>query len=343
VVRQYDHEVQGSSIGKPLTGKNNDGPERRVVRPDLDTFNGVVVSHGICPKYSRFDTYHMVACAIDEAVRNNIASGGSLKRMALLDNFCWSDPVASEKNAEGPYKLAQLVRANRALYDYTTLFGTPCISGKDSMKNDYMFNDIKISVPQTVLISAISVIDDARKIVTMDVKNSGDFIIVLGLTYPELGGSEYFSLFDRSGNIPPRVRASQAKKTFLCLEKAIKAGIIRSCHDVSDGGIACCLAESAFAGGLGVEIDLSLIPQKDIYRDDFLLFSESQSRFIVTIREDDRSAFEKVFKNVSYNVVGKVRDDERFVVRGSSGDNIIDTDIELLKKTWQEPFKELFQ
>ncbi len=129
----------------------------------------------------------MVACAIDEAIRNNIASGGSLKRMALLDNFCWSDPVASERNPEGPYKLAQLVRANKALYDYTTFFGTPCISGKDSMKNDYMFNDIKISVPQTVLISAISVVDDVRKAVTMDVKEGGDIVIILGMTYPELG------------------------------------------------------------------------------------------------------------------------------------------------------------
>ena len=344
VVRQYDHEVQGGSVVKPLTGKKNDGPsDAGIVRPDLDTFNGVAVSHGICPKYSRFDTYHMVACAIDEAIRNNIASGGSLKRMALLDNFCWSDPVASEKNSEGPYKLAQLVRANRALYDYTTFFGTPCISGKDSMKNDYMFNDIKISVPQTVLVSAISVVDDVRKAVTMDVKEGGDIVIVLGMTYPELGGSEYFSLSDRFGNIPPRVRAPQAKKTFLRLEKAIKTGIIRSCHDISDGGIACSLAESAFAGGLGIEVDLSRIPQKSIYRDDFLLFSESQSRFVVTIREGDISAFEKIFKGVPYGVAGKVRNDERFIIRGINGGIIIDTEINLLKDAWQAPFKELFQ
>ncbi len=344
VVRQYDHEVQGGSVVKPLTGKKNDGPsDAGIMRPDLNTFNGVAVSHGICPKYSRFDTYHMVACAIDEAIRNNIASGGSLKRMALLDNFCWSDPVASEKNPEGPYKLAQLVRANRALYDYTTFFGTPCISGKDSMKNDYMFNDIKISVPQTVLISAISVVDDVRKAVTMDVKEGGDIVIVLGMTYPELGGSEYFSLSDRFGNLPPRVRAPQAKKCFLRLEKAIKTGIIRSCHDISDGGIACSLAESAFAGGLGIEVDLSRIPQRSIYRDDFLLFSESQSRFVVTVREKDLPAFEKTFKGVPYGVAGKVRNDERFMIRGINGRMIIDTEINILKDAWQAPFKELFQ
>jgi phosphoribosylformylglycinamidine synthase len=335
--------VQGGSVVKPLTGKKNDGPsDAGIVRPVLAHFNGVVVSHGICPKYSRFDTYHMVACAIDEAIRNNIASGGSLKKMALLDNFCWSDPVASERNPEGQYKLAQLVRANRALYDYTTFFGTPCISGKDSMKNDYTFNDIKISVPQTVLISALSVINDVRKAVTMDVKESGDFVFIIGMTHPELGGSEYFSYFDRSGNIPPRVRAAKAKKTFLCLEKAIKTGIIRSCHDVSDGGIACSLAESSFAGDLGMEIDLTRIPRKGIYRDDFLLFSESQSRFVVTVKEENIAALEKIFKGVPYGVAGKVRNDERFIIRGINGNVVIDTETDFLKDAWQAPFKELF-
>ncbi len=344
VVRQYDHEVQGGSVVKPLTGKKNDGPsDAGVVRPDLTSFNGVVISHGICPKYSQFDTYHMVACAIDEAIRNNIASGGSLKRMALLDNFCWSDPVESERNPEGPYKLAQLVRANKALYELTTFFGTPCISGKDSMKNDYMHNEIKISVPQTVLMSAISVIDDVRKAVTMDVKETGDIVIIVGKTYPELGGSEYFSHCDRSGNIPPRVRHASAKKTFLCLEKAIRKGIIRSCHDMSDGGMICSLVESAFAGGLGMDVDLSRIPQQSIYRDDFLLFSESQSRFVVTIRERDRAAFEKIFRSVPYGMAGNVRHDERFIVRGSSGMTIIDTDVGQLKDAWQAPFMKLFQ
>ncbi len=344
VVRQYDHEVQGSSIVKPLVGKRNNGPsDGAVVRPDLEGREGIVVSHGICPKYSTFDTYHMVACAIDEAVRNNIATGGSLDRMALLDNFCWSDPVLSEKNQEGPYKLAQLVRANMALYDSTTLFGTPCISGKDSMKNDYIFKDVKISVPQTVLISAISVIKDVKHAVTMDFKQHGDFIILIGQTYPELGGSEYFSSLGIAGNIPPRVRGEMAKNTYKSLEKAIRAGIIRSCHDISDGGIGCALAESAFAGGFGVDVDLAYAPAAGIFRDDFLLFSESQSRFIVSIREKDLERFRTIFRAVPFGILGKVRRDERFIVRGIHGSVIIDTRIDVLMDTWQIPFREVFQ
>ncbi len=343
VVRQYDHEVQGASVIKPLTGKYNDGPaDAGVVAPDFESKNGVVVSHGICPKYSRFDTYNMVACAIDEAIRNNIATGGSLKRMALLDNFCWSDPIESERNPEGAYKLAQLVRANRALYDYTTLFGTPCISGKDSMKNDYMHNEIKISVPQTVLMSCISVIDDVTKTVTMDMKDDGDIIIVVGKTYAELGGSEYFAQFDRFGNIAPIVRGAQAKKTFQTMEKAIKAAIIRSCHDISDGGLACALAESAFAGDIGIDVDLNAVPCSGVFRDDMLLFSESASRFVATMREKDLESFKKLFKSVPYGVIGKVKAGKNFRIKGLRGEIIIDTDIDYLKNAWQEPFKKIF-
>ncbi len=343
VVRQYDHEVQGGSVLKPLSGKTNDGPsDSAIVRPDLGSMEGIVVSHGICPKYSKFDTYHMVACAIDEAIRNNIASGGSLKRLALLDNFCWSDPVESEKNPEGPYKLAQLVRANKALFDYATLFGTPFISGKDSMKNDYTHQEIRISVPQTVLISAISVIPDVRRAVTMEFKEGGQVIAVIGRTYPELGGSEYFSSRGRNGNIPPRVRGPVAKRIFQRMEKAIGRGLIRSCHDISDGGLACALAESAFAGGLGAEIDLSMVPSTAIFRDDFMLFSESQSRFVVTVAPGDREAFHHLFRGLPHAVIGRVRDDGLFLIKGLGGSQAVETDVARLREAWQSPFKDVF-
>lgn len=343
VVRQYDHEVQGGSVVKPLTGLENNGPsDAGVARPDLDGMEGIVISHGICPKYSAFDTYHMVACAIDEAIRNNIATGGTLAQMALLDNFCWSDPILSEKNPEGSYKLAQLVRANKALYEYTTFFGTPCISGKDSMKNDYMYNNIKISVPQTILMSAISVIRNVEKVMTMDFKESDNLIVVVGKTYPEMGGSEYFAENGLTGNIPPRVRMSLAKRTYKAIEKAIHKGLIRSCHDVSDGGLGCALAESAFAGGLGVEVDLNAAPATGIFRDDFLLFSESQSRFVVSIRKKDLDVFTALFRSIPFGVLGKTKKDKRFVIKGLQGKTIIDLPVGRLLDAWQAPFKEHF-
>jgi phosphoribosylformylglycinamidine synthase len=344
VVRQYDHEVQAGTVIKPLAGRNNDGPsDAGVIRPDPSTLEGIVVSHGICPKYSKFDAYHMAACAIDEAVRNNIATGGSLDRMALLDNFCWCDPIRSEKNPDGDYKLAQLVRTNMALYDYTVRYGTPLVSGKDSMKNDYVNGDLRISIPPTLLVSAIAKTQDVRKAVTIDFKEAGNLIIVLGKTFAELAGSEYFSHLGLSGNIPPKVNGEQAHATYRALEKAIRAGIIRSCHDISDGGLGVALAESAFSGGLGAEVDLGAVPQAGVFRDDYLLFSESQSRFVLTIREADLDRFKKRFRALSYGIVGKVTDEPRMKVRGIYGAAIMDIETGRLKEAWLAPFPKVFE
>ena len=280
VIRQYDHEVQGGSVVKPLVGATNDGPgDASVVRPLLDSFEGIVVANGICPRYGDIDTYHMTACAIDEAVRNTIAVGGTLDILAGLDNFCWCDPVASEKTPDGAYKLAQLVRANQALYDVTTAYGVPCISGKDSMKNDYQIGDTKISIPPTILFSTIGKITDIRKAVTMDAKRSGDAIYVLGETRKELGGSEWYALNGYVGNNVPKVDTAQAKTLYKALSKAMADGLVASCHDCSDGGLGVALAEMAFAGGLGLKIDLAAVPVETGMRADEILFSESQSRF----------------------------------------------------------------
>jgi len=343
VVRQYDHEVQAQTLIKPLVGKEDDGPsDASLIRPDPKSRRGIVVSHGICPKFSFFDTYHMASCAITEAIANNIAVGGTLKRMALLDNFCWPDPVESEKNPDGKYKLAQLVRAARALYDFACLYGTPFISGKDSMKNDYIYGDIKISIPPTVLISAISIINDVKKTVTMDFKEPDSLILIVGLTLPELGGSEYFSLFGKRGNICPKVRGNLAKKIFLKIEDVIRKGLILSCHDLSDGGLGCCLAECAFSGGFGAEIDLSRVPAFNIYRDDFILFSESTNRFIISVRRENMEMVEKILRGVPYGIIGKVRKDERVIIKGQAGNLIVDLQIKELKEAWKSPFLKHF-
>ena len=336
VIRQYDHEVQGGSVVKPLVGLHEDGPsDAAVIRPLLETMEGVVVSHGICPRYSDIDTYHMMACAIDEALRNYIAVGGSLKQVAGLDNFCWCDPVRSDKTPDGEYKLAQLVRANMALYDYTTCFGVPCISGKDSMKNDYRIGDNKISIPPTVLFSVMGKIEDVRKAVTMDVKHEGDVVYVLGETFDELGGSEYYAMLGYVGNNVPKVDGPQAKRMYLALERAIDLGLIASCHDCSDGGLGVALVESSFSGGLGMEIDLRKVPAKSITRNDSLFYSESASRFIVTISPQNKGEFEEVMKGKAVAEIGRVVTGNLFRVVGLKGDVVVDADIYELKEAWK--------
>jgi len=337
VIRQYDHEVQGGSVIKPLTGLRNDGPsDAAIMRPLLDSMEGVVVSHGICPRYSDVDAYNMAACTMDEAIRNYVAVGGSLEHAAALDNFCWCDPVKSDKTPDGEFKLAQLVRACQALYDCTTHYKVPLISGKDSMKNDYMIGSIRISIPPTLLISVIGKINDVRRSVSMDAKEEGDSVYVLGLTKNELGGSEYYALHNKIGITAPSVDLKSALKLYFALGNAME--LVQSCHDCSDGGLGVALAEAAFAGGLGMSIDMRKIPKENVERNDFLLFSESQSRFVVTVKPENEKSFEEMMKGNIFAKIGAVTKND-FTVYGLDGKICIKSSTNELKDAWQKTLR----
>lgn len=345
VVRRYDHEVQGGSVVKPFTGVANDGPsDAAVVRPILESFEGVVTAHGICPRYSDIDTYHMTANAVDEALRNYVAVGGSLDLVAGLDNFCWCDPVLSDKTPDGPYKMAQLVRSNQALYDICMVYNLPLISGKDSMKNDFYDGTTKISIPPTLLFSVIGKIEDARKAVTMDVKRPGDLVYLLGCTSNELGGSEYLALKGVIGNSVPKVDAESAYARYQAYHKAVLQGLVASCHDLSDGGLAVAAAESAFAGGFGLKIDLSRVAwcgPEEWWRDEMLLFSESASRLLVTVHRDKHEAFEAIMGDTCWSRVGVVTEEPLLAIEAIEGHDVIMADLGELKEAWQSTLREL--
>ncbi|HPX60510.1 MAG TPA: AIR synthase-related protein [Deltaproteobacteria bacterium] len=343
VVRRYDHEVQGGSVVKPFTGVANDGPsDAAVVRPILESFEGVVTAHGICPRYSDIDTYHMTANAVDEAMRNYVAVGGSLDLVAGLDNYCWCDPVLSEKTPDGAYKMAQLVRSNQALYDICMEYNLPLVSGKDSMKNDFYDGSTKISIPPTLLFSVIGKIEDARKSVTMDVKRPGDIVYLLGRTADELGASEYFTLAGVTGNKVPQVDAQDAYKRYQAYHQAVMAGAVASCHDLSDGGLAVAAAESAFAGGFGMLIDLSRVLWKGEGKNDTaLLFSESASRHLVTVHSEKREQFESIMAGNCFAPIGVVTEDATLSITGLSGNTIVKAGLTELKEAWQRTLREL--
>ena len=305
VIRQYDHEVQGGSVVKPLVGENAQGPgDAAVVRPLLDQERGIVLSNGICPRYSDLDTYWMMACSIDEAVRNNVAVGGNPGHMAGVDNFCWCDPVKSEKTPDGEYKLAQLVRANQALAHYCQAFGVPCISGKDSMKNDYTSAGIKISIPPTVLFSLVSVIPDIRKSLSSDWKQPGDWIYLLGLTRPELGASEFAAEIGLEGGLLPQVDALSARSRYYSFYQAVQNEVVNACHDLSDGGLAVAAAEMAIGG----ELNLRAVPTcpEDLEIEE-ILYSETPSRLLVTVPREKRDKFEEHFAGQKMALLGQVR------------------------------------
>ncbi len=361
VVRQYDHEVQGGSVIKPLVGVENDGPsDAAVIRYHLETQAGIVIAHGICPKFSDYDTYFMVANAIDEAIRNAVCVGGDLEYMAGLDNFCWCDPIESEKNPDGKYKLAQLVRANKALYEYTKVYGVPCISGKDSMKNDYLmqvgiFSDkenpygvgtilsdgsLKISIPPTLLFSVVAKIPDVSLALTLEVKRPGDLVYLLGITREELAGSEYFNLLNIKGGLVPKPDPYLNKKIYLKLKEAIYNGLVESAHDLSDGGLGVSLAEKAFSGGYGMVVDLSAVLYEGEKREDFILFSESAGRILVTVSKEKRKDFETLMQGLPVSLIGETTVEPFLIIKDLSGKIILRAELKELKKAWQEPFSD---
>jgi len=294
-----------------------------------------VLSHGICPKYSDLDAYWMMAGAVDEAVRNAVAAGGDIAHMAGVDNFCWCDPVQSEKTPDGKYKLAQLVRANQALAHFCQAYGVPCVSGKDSMKNDYTGGGEKISIPPTVLFTAMSVIPDASQAMTSDFKQAGDVIYVLGLTRPELGGSELADELGFASASVPQVDALSAKKRYQSVRKAAQGKLLNACHDCSDGGLAVALAEMCVGGRLGAEVELSRVPaSSDCVSPLEILYSESHSRFVVGVPSGNVPSFEKVFAGQWMAPIGRVTEGGKLVVT-NGGETILNEDVEALAEAFK--------
>ena len=334
VIRQYDHEVQGGSVLKPLVGAVNDGPgDAAIIKPILDSDRGLIISNGINPRYGDIDPYWMAASAIDEALRQVIAVGGDLSRVALLDNFCWGNP-------EKPDRLGSLVRAAQACYDIALRYETPFISGKDSLYNEYETEGGSICIPPTLLISAIAVMDDTRRAVSMDLKREGDLMYLVGATHNELGGSHYYGTYDRIGNSVPRVDPVKGKKLMDALSGATAKGLVRACHDLSEGGLGVAAAEMAFAGGLGMELHLDRVPTGEpVKRDDLILFSESNTRFLVEVPPQAAQQFVEAMADVEFAEVGRVTSDDRLEVYGLNGDLVLSAGIGELKEAWQRPLR----
>ena len=310
IIRQYDHEVRGGSVIKPLMGVRRDGPsDAAVLRPQLDSENGLVIAHGICPKFSEYDTYWMMANAMDEAIRNAVAVGGDPDFMAGVDNFCWCDPVESEKTPDGRHKLAQLVRACKALRHFCLAYGVPCVSGKDSMKNDYSGGGRKISIPPTVLFSVMGVMRDVKLAVSSDFKRAGEAVYLLGGTWRELGGSEAASEQGLAGGRVPHVDAQNALLRYRTLHRCMQRRMITACHDLSDGGLGVAVAEMCLGGRQGADIRLDEAPALEAMSPAELLYAESASRLLVSVRGDMIEDFEDAFRGQLCARIGRTTDE----------------------------------
>ena len=338
VIRQYDHEVKGRTIVKPLMGATGQAPQdAAVVRFNFESWEGVAVSNGIIPRYGDLDAYDMSAGSFDEGVRQIIAVGGKLPNLtpgdgifwSVNDNFCVPDSVYDPvSNPDGKQKLAKLVRMCEALRDATAAYCIPLTSGKDSMKNDFKADGVKISVPPTVLYSMTAKMEDVRRAITSDFKQADDVVYLLGETHDELGGSEFYALHGQLGANVPKVNFAKAKALYTLVGQANDQSLIQSCHDLSDGGLAVALAETTFGYGYGADIDLPTAGLPLATQ----LFSESHSRFLATVALEDVVVFEQLLGERATRL-GRVTLDGQLTVR-HAGQMVISANTATLRAAW---------
>ena len=343
-VRSYDHEVIAQSVIKPFCGVNHDAPgDAAVIAPIQGQTQGAVISNGIIPRYSDIDAYAMTAASIDEALRNAVCVGVDLDLIAGLDNFCWPDPVESEKTPDGRYKLAQLVRANRALDDVCRAYKLPCISGKDSMKNDAKLYGEKISIPPTILFSLIGNHQDVRKAVSSDFKSPGDRIYLCGESHQELGASEIaYMLRDETqgqsgiGGRVPEIDTTRNLAMYRALTGAMQKELVASAHDCSDGGLAVAISECCFGSDSGARVDISPIMYDCNQIEPWgAMFGESLGRILVSVKPENSEAFENLMTDHAGYFLGVVEEGDTISV--NNGDTtLMSTSMRGLRKAWKE-------
>jgi len=326
VIRTYDHEVKGNTAVKPLQGEHAGPSDVAVIKPLNNSWKGVAISCGMNPSYGKISPYWMAASSIDEAIRNNTAVGG--RRIAILDNFTWGNP-------EKPDRMGSLVQACEACYEVAKEFETPFISGKDSLYNESPLGP----VTPTLLITAVGVIPDVRKAVSMDLKHPSNPIYIVGQTLPELGGSEYYRLKGFVGKTVPRVYVKRSKKIVDSIVRAIDASCVRACHDLSEGGLGVAAAEMAFTGNYGIELWLKNVPRpKGLTRNDFILFSESNSRFLLEVDEKRQEKFEELMEDNLFALVGRVKSGSCLSIYDVKDKKLVEVGLATLRKAWKSTF-----
>lgn len=339
-VRQYDHEVIAQTAVKPFVGVERDGPgDAGVITPLHGNPHGIVISCGIVPRYSDLDAGAMAAASIDEAVRNAVCAGVDVDKIAGLDNFCWPDSIESIKTPDGKFKLAQLVRANRELERVCRAYRLPCVSGKDSMKNDYGTGENKISIPPTLLYSVFGDQPDVRFTATSDFKSAGERVYLVGTSKEELGACELAYMLRDSGEtpgiggqVPLLLNPEKNLSTYRALSTAIQNGLVRTAHDCSEGGLAVAAAEMCIGGRLGAEIDIDGTGKSSVWA---RLWGESLGRFLVGVQPEQETEFIQWMSGHPITYLGVVTKTPTLII--SDGyDKLVETGTNVMVESWQK-------
>jgi phosphoribosylformylglycinamidine synthase len=304
IIRQYDHEVQGSSVLKPLVGipvgASAGGPsDAAVIRPKKGSDRALAIANGLATGLGA-DPYAMAIAAIDECVRNLVCTGADPTRIAILDNFCWP-------SCKDPRNMGSLVRACEGCYDAAKAFRTPFISGKDSLNNQFVTEDGRtIQIPPTLLISGFGPVERDTMAVSMDAKHSGSRLVIVGETTNRLGGSHFALVagMPSGAHRLPMPCLNAGPKHAAAVARAIRTGVVRAAHDCSEGGVLVAAAEMAFSGGLGLSLDLSALPT--VGEVPFLAraFAEDSSRYLLEVNSGDLTTLVAALGDVPHAVIG---------------------------------------
>ncbi|MAE61179.1 MAG: phosphoribosylformylglycinamidine synthase [Planctomycetaceae bacterium] len=336
IIRQYDHEVQGGSVVKPLAGPAHGPSDAAVIRPKLDSAQGIALSVGLATALGDVDPYQMTLAAIDEAVRNLVCVGARPDRIALLDNFCWA-------NCQDPAQLGALVRAAEACYDGALAYRAPFISGKDSLNNEFKLDTGQtIAIPPTLLISAVGHVDDTAACLTMDAKSPGNLLLQVGGTSARLAGA-HLNLIAGATGIPtadqlPKVDLQRAPQQAAVIARLIAERHIRAAHDCSEGGMLVAAAEMALAGDLGLQLDLAGVPALGPTDHTAACFAETPSRILIEIEPHhfDPVAQQLSNDNIPFGQIGTFTPNDRFTVRCDDRGRIVDISVADLAHAWRK-------
>ncbi|NBC10439.1 MAG: phosphoribosylformylglycinamidine synthase [Planctomycetes bacterium] len=351
IIRQYDHEVQGGSVVKPLVGPQQDGPsDASVIRPKFDASRGIALAVGLQPGLSEKsrqdglaldgDSYHATLAAIDEAVRNVVCVGAApdlpTGGIAILDNFCWP-------NCDDPKMLGSLVRAAEGCYDGALAYGTPFVSGKDSLSNQFTTEDGKlITIPQTLLITALGIVEDVRRCVTMDAKQPGHALLIVGQTTPHLGGSHLAACGFAQPSSPlyiPKVDLKQGPANARAVASLIQQGLVAAAHDCSDGGMLVAAAEMAFAGRVGLDLDLANLPTTEPLPHEAACFAETPSRYLLEVAPENLDLVIRSLResNTPFAQIGTFATHHRLTLRTPTDGQRLDANLDDLRQAWLKP------
>ncbi len=333
ISRQYDHEVQGGSVIKPLQGAGRVQGAASAIAPVPGGERCAILSQALLPRLSEIDCHAMAMASVDMAIRSAVAAGADPARLALMDNFCWC-------SSDEPERLGQLLDAARGCHDAAVAYQAPLISGKDSMFNDFKGYEegepVTISVLPTLMISALGVADVART-ATMEPKAPGDLLYLVGETRDECGGSELYAHLGAAGGAPPSVEPGTARESYRRLHAAIGEGLVSACAPVNQGGLAVWLAKMSIAGQRGLEADLAAAPGAAGLDARRAAFSESGGRLLVTVPPAAKEAFEQRFKGVACAPIGRILDGKEFLLR-HDGKELVRTTVKALERRYKERY-----